>query len=140
MNAMSNTTKEINRVTGAIIGISGKLIIYALVILLLYEGITKGYAFGYEIFHSTAMAEAPGIDKVVEIGEADSLMDIAKLLDEKGLIKNEYAFLIQSAFYEYGRGDYEIQPGTFTLNNSMTAKEIIITLRDGPLEEEGGKE
>ena len=134
---MSNTTKEINRVTGAIIGISGKLIFYALVVLLLYEGITKGYAFGYEIFHSTAMAEAPGIDKVVQIEDGDSLMDVAKELDSKGLIKNEYAFLIQSMFYEYGKaGDYEIIPGTFTLNNSMTAKEIIIELRDGPEEEE----
>lgn len=136
---MSNTTKEINKVTGAIIGVSGKLIIYALVVLLLYEGVTKGYAFGYEIFHSTAMAEAPGIDKVVQIGEGDSLMDIAKSLDEKGLIKNEYAFLIQSIFYEYGKGEYEIIPGTFTLNNSMTTKEMIVTLRDGP-EEEGTEE
>ena len=134
---MSNTTKEINRVTGAIIGISGKLIFYALVVLLLYEGITKVYAFGYEIFHSTAMAEAPGIDKVVQIEDGDSLMDVAKELDSKGLIKNEYAFLIQSMFYEYGKaGEYEIIPGTFTLNNSMTAKEIIIELRDGPEEEE----
>ena len=134
---MSNTTKEINRVTGAISGISGKLIFYALVVLLLYEGITKGYAFGYEIFHSTAMAEAPGIDKVVQIEDGDSLMDVAKELDSKGLIKNEYAFLIQSMFYEYGKaGEYEIIPGTFTLNNSMTAKEIIIELRDGPEEEE----
>ena len=134
---MSNTTKEINRVTGAIIGISGKLIFYALVVLLLYEGITKGYAFGYEIFHSTAMAEAPGIDKVVQIEDGDSLMDVAKELDSKGLIKNEYAFLIQGMFYEYGKaGEYEIIPGTFTLNNSMTAKEIIIELRDGPEEEE----
>lgn len=130
---MSNTTKEINKVTGAIIGVSGKLIFYALVVLLLYEGITKGYAFGYEIFHSTAMAQAPGIDKVVEIEEKDSLMDIAKDLESKGLIKNEYAFLIQSIFYEYGKaGEHEIIPGVFTLNNSMTAKEIIVELRDGP--------
>ena len=64
-------------------------------------------------------------------------MDVAKELDSKGLIKNEYAFLIQSMFYEYGKaGEYEIIPGTFTLNNSMTAKEIIIELRDGPEEEE----
>ena len=134
---MSSTTKEINKVTGAIIGISGKLIFYALVVLLLYEGITKGYAFGYEIFHSTAMAPAPGIDKVVNIREGDSLMDIGKELESKGLIKSEYAFLIRSIFYEYGKaGEHEIIPGEFTLNNSMTAKEMIVELRDGPEEEE----
>lgn len=134
---MSNTTKEINKVTGTIIAVSGKLIFYALVVLLLYEGITRGYAFGYEIFHSTAMAQAPGIDKVVQIEDGDSLMDIAEELSSKGLIKNEYAFLIQSMFYEYGKEEeHEIIPGEFTLNNSMTAKEIIVTLRDGPEEEE----
>ena len=42
---MSQMTKEINAITGTIIGVSGKLIIYALVILLLVEGMTRGYAF-----------------------------------------------------------------------------------------------
>lgn len=138
---MSRTTKEINKVTGTIIGVSGKLIIYALVILLLYEGVTKGYKFGYEIFHSTAVAKAPGIDKTIQIEDGDELTDIAEELSNKGLIKNKYAFLIQSAFYEYGKsGDFKIIPGTFTLNNSMNAKEIIITLRDGPEEEEETKQ
>lgn len=135
---MSRTTKEINKVTATVIGISGKLIIYALMVLLLYEGVTKGYAFGYEIFHSTPMAEAPGIDKVVQIEAGDGLSDIAGELGDIGLIKNKYAFLIQSMFYEYG-STYDIIPGTFTLNNSMNAKEIIITLREGPVEEEEEK-
>jgi len=47
---MSDTTKEINKVTGTIIRVSWKLIIYALAILMLYEGITRGYAFGHDIF------------------------------------------------------------------------------------------
>ena len=46
---MSQMTKEINAITGTIIGVSGKLIIYALVILLLVEGMTRGYAFGHEV-------------------------------------------------------------------------------------------
>lgn len=134
---MSHATKEINKITGTIIGVSGKLIIYALVILLLYEGITRGFAFGYEVFYSTGMAPEPGIDIQVEIGEGDSLADIAGMLKARGLIQNEYAFLIQSKFYEYGNaGEHDIKPGEFTLNNSMTSKEIIITLRDGPEEEE----
>lgn len=134
---MSRTTKEINKITGTIIGVSGRLIIYALVILFLYEGIAQGYEFGYQIFHSTGVAEAPGIDKQVIINEDESLTEIAQALKGKGLIKNEYAFLIQCRFYEYGStGEFEIKPGTFKLNNSMASKEIVLTLRDGPEEEE----
>lgn len=134
---MSRTTKEINKVTGTIIGVSGKLIIYALVILLLYEGISKGYEFGYEIFHSTPMAAAPGSDVVVEIDKGDTLMNIADKLIQKDLIRNEYAFVVQSKMYAYGKpGKFDIKPGTYILNNSMTSKEMILALRDGPKEEE----
>ena len=57
---MSRATKEINRITGAIIGISGRLIVCALVVLLLYEGVTKGYEFGHDIFYATSVEAAPG--------------------------------------------------------------------------------
>ncbi|MEI3167381.1 MAG: hypothetical protein V8S58_05145 [Lachnospiraceae bacterium] len=57
---MSNT-KEINRITTAIISISVKLIVYALIILLLYEAVTRGYAFGHEIFYARRWS-APGTD------------------------------------------------------------------------------
>ena len=55
---MSETTKDINKVTGAIIGISFRLIIYAIAILLIYEGAVKGYEFGHEIFYASSMEEA----------------------------------------------------------------------------------
>ena len=47
---MSRTTREINKITTAVICISVKLIVYALIILLLYEAVTRGFAFGHEIF------------------------------------------------------------------------------------------
>lgn len=48
---MSQITKDINKITGTIIGVSGKLILYALILLLLTEGIVRGYAFGHTIFY-----------------------------------------------------------------------------------------
>ena len=47
---MSNTTNDINRVTTTIISVSIRLIVCALVILLLYEGVTRGVACGHAIF------------------------------------------------------------------------------------------
>ena len=99
---MSRTTKEINRVTGAIIRISLRLIVYGAVLLLLYEGVSRGYEFGHSLFYETAAAEEPGVDMRVTIGENETLGDIAAALERGGLIKSRYAFLVQSLFYGYG--------------------------------------
>ena len=61
---MSNRTREINKITTTIISISVKLMVYALIILLLYEAVARGYAFGHEIFFAEAVDEAPGQDMV----------------------------------------------------------------------------
>lgn len=132
---MGRTTKEINRVTSTIIAVSWKLIVYAVVIMILYEGVTRGYQFGHDVFYSTAVAEAPGVDMRVTIGEGEKLTDIAAALEQGGLVKSRYAFLIQSIFYEYGGSENPVEPGTYLLNNSMTSKDIIVTLRDGLTEE-----
>ncbi len=133
---MSETTKEINKVTGTIIGVSWKLIVYAVVILLLFEGVKRGYEFGHEVFYDTAVAEAPGVDMRVTIGDREKLVDIAAALEENDLVKNRFVFLFQSIFYEYGYGDNPVEAGTYLLNNSMSAKEIILILRDGMTEED----
>ena len=128
---MSRMTKEINKITGTIISISGKLIIYAVVIMLLVEGVTKGYAFGHEVFYATAMSEAPGKDITVTIGEDTSLSEVAGDLHQLGLVNNKYAVIIQSYFY-----DYEVYPGTYVLNTSLTSKEILGIISEVPEEDE----
>lgn len=128
---MSQITKEINAITGTIIGISGKLIVYALVILLLVEGMSRGYAFGHEVFYATAMEPEPGTRYSLTIPEDQKPADVAKLLKDTGLIRNEYAVRIQMRFY-----DYKIYPGTYELNTSMTSKEILQVLNTKPEKEE----
>ena len=128
---MSQITKEINAITGTIIGISGKLILYALVILLLVEGISRGYAFGHEVFYATAMEPSPGTRDALTIPEGQTTAETAKLLKDVGLIKNEYAVQIQMWFY-----DYETYPGTYELSTSMTSKEILQILNVKPETEE----
>ncbi len=129
---MSETTKDINKVTGAIIGISFRLIIYAVAILLLYEGATKGYEFGHEIFYASSMEEVPGRDMEITLEPGASVSAVGKRLEKQGLINNQYSFIIQAMVYEY-----EIQPGTYTLNTSMTSREILDMLSTvAPSEEE----
>lgn len=127
----NDTAKDINRVTGVIIKVSLKLIITALLILVLYEGMHAGFNFGYEIFADMAMSPAPGTEVSVQIPEDASGRQVGKLLKEKGLIHNEYAFWVQSVFY-----DYTIYPGSYTFNTAMTSREILEELSIKPEEGE----
>lgn len=128
---MSRTTKEINKITGAIIAISGRLIVLSLLAVLLYEGIHRGYEFGHELFYASSVEAEPGRDQSVTIKEGTSVVQAAKLLMEKGLIANEYAFIIQAEFF-----DYEVNPGDYTFNTSMTSKEILQMMNENKGEEE----
>lgn len=136
---MSDTAREINKVTGTIIRVSWKLIVYAVVALLMYEGATRGYAFGHEIFSSASMAREPGVDMRVTIHDGEEVADIAAALEKAGVIKSQYAFVIQSIFYDYGSSDHPVEGGTYLLNNSMTSKEIILALREGIEDETAGE-
>lgn len=127
---MSNRTKEINKITTTIISISVKLIVYALIVLLLYEAVTKGYAFGHEVFYAEAVEKPPGREVTVQIDQEASISGAAELLARKGLIKSEFAFIFQSKFYDYDT----VYPGAYVLNTSMTSKEILQILNEKPEE------
>ena len=101
-----------------------------MVILLLFEGITRGYAFGHDIFYATAMEEVPGTPKTVTIPKGYTTAEACEVLKEAGLIDNVLAFQIQKMFY-----DYDIHPGTYELNTSMTTKMILQELNAEPEEE-----
>lgn len=129
---MSNRTREINRITTTIIRISIKLMVAALLILLLYEAVAKGFAFGYEIFYAQAAEASPGRTVTITVKEGETVEEAAKELSAKGLIDNRFAFLFQSRFYDYGT----IYPGVYELNTSMTSKEILQELNEKPQEED----
>ena len=129
---MSSRTREINKITMAIIRISVKLMLLALLILLLYEAVIRGYAFGHAVFYAEAVEAAPGHDITVVVKDGEDVSQAADELEKKGLIKNIYAFLFQSRFYDYDK----IYPGTYTFNTSMTSKEILQKLSEKPENEE----
>ena len=121
-------------VAAGFFGWVGKIIVYAIVGFMLYEGVTKGYAFGYEVFYPTAIEAEPGRDKTVTLADGLSPSQAADQLIEAGLIENKAAFMIQAIFY-----DYTIHGGTYELNTSMTSRDMLETFNTEPLEEEGQK-
>jgi UPF0755 protein len=129
---MSRTTNEINKVTGAVIAISIRLILLALIVLLLYEGVTKGYEFGHEIFYASAMEAKPGRDIDIKVEKGASITSVAKLLKEKGLITNPYSLIIQAEFF-----NYKANSGSYTLNTSMTSRDILQMMNENTEKKEG---
>ncbi len=124
---MSKITKEINRISLAVISISGKIVLYVLVAVLLVLGAKKGYAFGHSIFYAPGMDKAPGVEKTVTLDGTESVMEVGKLLEDIGLIRDHNAFSIQAICY-----GYEVLEGTWTVSTSMSSKEIIGLLGEAP--------
>lgn len=115
-----------------IISVSLQMIVCAVAVILIYDAGVKGFAFGESIFTPEAVSsKANGKDMIVIVEEDASDLEVAKLLQSKGLIKDYKVFFVQAMLY---RSD--LQPGTYTLNTSMTSEEILELLIQEPETEE----
>ena len=124
---MSRVTKEINKMSLAVISFCGRLVLYTLVAVLLLMGAKKGYEFGYSIFYAPGIDKAPGVEKVVTLDGSESVSEVGKLLEDIGLIRDHSAFSIQAKVY-----GYEVKEGAWTLNTSLSSKEMIDLLKEAP--------
>ena len=113
-----------------------RIMLTALAVLAVYVAAKYAYDFGRDIFYQIPAESAPGHDITLEISD-DS--DLPKVLFENGLIRNEKAFSVMTAFYKP-----DPVPGEYTLNTSMTTKELITRIMEQSAvlleEEEAGKE
>ena len=108
------------------------VVLIACVVLVVNIG-KKAYDFGFRVFTEGPVAEPPGRDIVMSVEKGEGLKSIAEKLEEKG-ITNEWAlFFVQAKLSEY-KGS--IDPGTYTLNNSMTTDEIMAVLTKAEIETE----
>ena len=89
-------------------------------VMILVIAAKRAYKFGYGIFDFTPVANAPGEDIVVTIQEDMSARKVGKLLEEKGLIRDDMIYWVQSFVYEY-----DPAPGTYLLNTSETLDEMM---------------
>lgn len=107
--------------------------VLAIMILVISKTGQKAYEFGFRIFTEEAMSPAPGRDIAVTIVSGDTTMDVGKMLEEKGLIRDSKLFYIQKKCSVY---DDDIKPGFYTLNTSMTAEDMFAIIA-GKKETEG---
>lgn len=121
-------SKMVLSVVGSILSIS---IMVLLVIVVLKVGKTA-YDMGYRIFTEPAMDKPPGQDMTVQIEEGMSSIELGNTLEEKKLVDSGLLFTIQLLVLDY---DDKLKPGTYTLNTSQTAKEMMQVMAEEEIEE-----
>lgn len=118
-------------------------------VVVIYIGKTA-YDFGYNIFYQQPMdSEEEGRDVTVAVEEGDSVYQIGRTLESRGLIQDAKVFVVQEKLSNYSG---KLQPGTYILNTSMTPDEIMEILakenvagqpdqtQDGETEQAGSSE
>lgn len=113
---------EGKQVAGAVLGTIIKVVVVAVVIMFVYRFSVSAYDFGFRLFGEEPMTQGEGVTISITVDEADSVMDVAAKLEENGLIRDAKLFFVQEKFSEY-KG--MISPGTYELNTSMTAEQMI---------------
>lgn len=111
-----------NSVTAIVVGIIIKILLCIILILALVFVGRKAYSFGYSVFSGETVSSPPGKRVAVTITEDMEIADIAKLLKARELILDEKVFAVQ---YQLSEFKGEIKPGSYVLNNSQTADEML---------------
>lgn len=128
---------KVRQLTSSFIGTVIRVAILIIALLVIYKVGIKAYDFGFRIFTEKPMSPEPGRDVDVMITQSDSIKDIGNMLKEKGLIRDADLFVIQELLM---RGKGSIEPGSYTLNTSLTPEEMIaILLKHSTDEEEDGE-
>lgn len=116
---------DINKALFSFIKIAFSVMVVLLIVYFTVHMGKTGYEYGYRIFTETAMDKAPGKDVLVQVKPDMSNRQIAALLEEKGLIRDAKLFTFQLKLSAYS---HSLKPGVYTLNTSMTPKELMIAM------------
>ncbi len=110
----------VERVAGFLLGLAWRVIVIALLVYFLMNGVRMAYSYGHGLLYEHAMAGEDAPDEEFIITEDQDAEDIAEGLLEKGFIDNTDAFKVQAKLYEA-----EFVPGVYTISKSMTTVEIL---------------
>lgn len=115
----------VERTAGLIVGLAWRIIVIAVFIFLLMQGIRFSYSYGHELLYEQAMEAKPGHDVEFTIVKGETGDEIAEDLLGLHLIRSKDAFKVQAKLF-----DVSFYHGTYTLNTSMTVEDILKVLKE----------
>ncbi len=122
-----------SKIVMRIVSISFSALVFIAVVYGLYQLGLRSYNYGYRIFTEPPVSAGEGTDKLVQVRSSMDASDIGEVLEEKGLIRDARLFTLQAAFYGYSKS---MKAGTYTLNTSMTSREMMQVMSSEAAEED----
>lgn len=112
----------IKKLAVGVINTAIRIIILAVIVIYVYQTALTAYDFGYRIFAEEPMGYGNGVTINVTIPMGKSVREIGDILKDHGLIRDTNLFYIQELLSAYHG---KVQPGTYELNNTMNAEEML---------------
>ena len=101
-----------------------RLLIWVLAAWILIKAGKSAYSFGYQVFAQKPVS-SPGKNVSVTVSEGMTGAELGKVLKNRELIRDAKVFQVQMELSEYKN---QIHPGTYILNSSQTADEMLAVL------------
>ena len=115
-SAVQNAASSVNT-------LSKRIIFIAVSVLIFYIMIKLSFSFGRSLFYVDPAEPAPGTDTEIVITADDDAKSVGERLYEEGVITNALSFRVQGTLYKT-----DFYPGTYTVNSSMTIKEMLMDI------------
>ena len=110
-----------------------KVMLIVIAIMMISKYASVAYNYGYNIYNQEPASQYDTRTLTVSITQSMSVMDVAELLENRGIVKDKYLFWLQERFSEYHG---MISAGTYDLSPSQTADEIIAVMCASAIEAE----
>ena len=130
---MGDTRDRVGNAGVIVAGGAFKIALYVCIVVLIIWLGRLSYQFGHDIFDQQPMSPREGQEITVVVKEDDSVYDIAKTLESKGLVEVALEFWIQEKLSNY-KG--QMKPGTYLLSTAYEPSRLLAIMA-GDAEQEG---
>ena len=119
---------DVKQLLGAVSATIIKIVVAVIIIVSVFRLAVYAYDFGYQVFADMPVSEGEGRIVSVEISEGLENRELAKMLEQKGLVNDANVFYIYDLLSDYR--EKKLKPGTYELSTAMNAEEILAILCD----------
>ena len=130
---MGDTRDRVGNAGVIVAGGAFKIALYVCIVVLIIWLGRLSYQFGHDIFDQQPMSPGEGQEITVVVKEDDSVYDIAKTLESKGLVADANEFWIQE---KLSQSTGQMKPGTDLLSTAYEPSRLLAIVA-GDAEQEG---
>ena len=130
---MGDTRDRVGNAGVIVAGGAFKIALYVCIVVLIIWLGRLSYQSGHDIFDQQPMSPGEGQEITVVVKEDDSVYDIAKTLESKGLVEDAKVFWVQEKLSNY-KG--QMKSGTYLLSTAYEPSRLLAIMA-GDAEQEG---